>query len=155
MWGIHRTGAARELGVCEERFTPAWRLGAWWRTKRRGSLIERSVDHRKDKRAIRTAYVTQTRPYCCVRSRSKCFLLSSAGFIRGGWVVATSHPSSLLSTQALRMFLNSLILSLVLTWASLRSAHAMPTSKMVVELSACGMTPETSSELLPQQVSIL
>ena len=50
------------------------------------------------------------------------------------------------------MHLNSLILSLILTWTSLRSAHAMPTSKVVVELSACGMTPETSNTLLSQQV---
>ena len=53
------------------------------------------------------------------------------------------------------MYLSSLIASLLLTWASLRFAHAMPTARVVVELSACGMTPETSSTLLPQQVSIL
>jgi len=49
------------------------------------------------------------------------------------------------------MHLYSLILSLVLTWASLRSVYAMPTSKVVVELSACGMTPESTSTLLSQQ----
>ncbi|KAF9783946.1 hypothetical protein BJ322DRAFT_1021705 [Thelephora terrestris] len=49
------------------------------------------------------------------------------------------------------MHLNSLILSLVLTWASCKSAHAMPTSKVVVELSACGMTQESSSTLLSEQ----
>jgi len=53
------------------------------------------------------------------------------------------------------MYLSSLILSIVLTWASLNSVHAMPTSKVVVELSACGMTPETSSTLLPQQCQSL
>jgi hypothetical protein len=52
------------------------------------------------------------------------------------------------------MHLNSLILSLVLTWASLRSTHAMPTSTVVVELSACGMSPELSDTLLSQQVSL-
>ena len=51
------------------------------------------------------------------------------------------------------MHLNPLILSLILTWASLRSAHAMPTSKVIVELSACGMGPESSHTLLSQQVS--
>lgn len=53
------------------------------------------------------------------------------------------------------MYLNSLILSLVLAWTSLRPVQAMPTSKVVVELSACGMSPESSSMLLPQQVGVL
>jgi len=49
------------------------------------------------------------------------------------------------------MHINSLILSLVLAWASLRPVHAMPTSKVVVELSSCGMTPESSNTLLSQK----
>ena len=51
------------------------------------------------------------------------------------------------------MYLNQLILSLILIWAPFRSAYAMPTSKVVVELSACGMSPESSHTLLSQQVS--
>ena len=51
------------------------------------------------------------------------------------------------------MHLNSLILSLILVWTSLGSVHAMPTSKVVVELSACGMTPESTNTLLSQRVS--
>ena len=153
MWGIRRTCCSEARCMRREIYTRV-ATGCLAKNKK-----ERVVDREKRRPSKRQkshqgGLRNIDRPYCCVRSRSKCFLLSSAGFIRGGWAVATSHPSSLLPTQALRMFFNSLILSLVLSWASLRSAHAMPTSKMVVELSACGMTPETSSELLPQQVSI-
>lgn len=53
----------------------------------------------------------------------------------------------------LRMHLNSFVLSLVLAWASCKSVYAMPTSKVVVELSSCGMTPDSSNAVLSQQVS--
>jgi len=115
---------------------------------------ERRVGRRKDKRAIRADYVTPTVLIVVFDLDQSAFCYPQSDLYEADAPWPPPHPS-LLSTPALRMFFRSLALSLVLTWASLRSAHAMPTSKVVVELSACGMTPETSSVLLPQQVSIL
>ena len=137
MMAVTRTGDDRGRGRVPGR-------------EQKSGLRARSVGRRKTKERLRNP----SQPYC-VHPRSKSFLLSSAGFIRGPkpWQSPIRCPlSSLRAPAALRMQLNSLILSLVLTWASFRSARAMPTSKVVVELSACGMTPESSNVLLSKQV---
>ena len=143
-------GGARGPGPRSARETTGAEDGCLDENKRAG-LITRSVGRRKDKRA---GYVSATSLIVVSRLDQSPFCYPPPDLYDTvkPWLPPICLPLS--PPAVLRMHLNSLILSLVLTWASLRSTHAMPTSRVVVELSACGMTPESSNTLLSQQVCI-
>jgi hypothetical protein len=104
---------------------------------RAGAKTKKEIGGGKDKRAI-GAYRPRPSAFCC--PPPVLYADQSDG-----------RPTPRLPLPT--MHLNQLILSLILIWAPFRSAYAMPTSKVVVELSACGMSPESSHTLLSQQVS--